>query len=256
MALTLLGSGNARIEHGDVSELAGATAMAVAFTIKIAGTLTGNRFCGQWGATATEESFLVAINDTDEIGFVVNAGGGALFGRKTTGLNIATSTLFRCCLIWWATGNMELWVNGSLETDTSWFAGTVSTLQDATTTVFVGHEATSTIDGVDGDYSEFALWAGLAADRMPSDIAKAISNGWSPQIWPHDAVIHDRLQSTARHFDRLDNYTSTLTGGANADSPGLIKPAAPQIFLPIAAPPVGGFFSRTYYDQHLGGGSN
>lgn len=234
MAIELLGAGDDRLEFGDISGIAGLTDMTIAFTIKTTGTLTGERLMGQWESAGLAQAFLCQLVDTNEIGFVVSDGTDSVnfFGRKTTDSPIAVDSLLRVvCTVALGTPDVEIWVNGSIRADISWFSGSSASIVDSNKVVFVGHEAESSADGVDGDYSEIAIWN----HKVPDWVAIAYGKGFSPAIYRSGGLLYCKAINTGFLIDEWGGNTVTNTGGANAVHPSIIYPYSPQIITAPAA---------------------
>lgn len=228
MAVNLLGANSAKIDFGDIANIAGLTQITVAFTIKpTAGTVTGQRFFGQWGPTS--QAFVIYVNDNDELEWLVTDN-SSYWGRKTSGLNLASGSTYRVVIqqnfqsyVWgMATG---IWVNGVAQSLTADNSGGVSTMFNSTRTVAAGYETASPAAGVDGDYSEIAIWSGA----VPSDFAAAYGIGYSPRFYPIGGLHYWPLTSTSDLADVWGSANGTNTAGTNATHPSIITPVAPTL---------------------------
>jgi hypothetical protein len=234
MAITLAGSGNDRVDFGDIAAIAGATAITVAVTLKPSAinAATNNRVIHQW-ASSTFGAFLIQVVDTDELGFTVR-NGSSLYGPKTTALNLTAGNTYRIVARIGGLGGTKtqsIWVNGSAATTTAWFSGSPASIQNSTSSVQVGHETAETSDGVDGDYSEAAIWL----ESVPDWVAEAYGQGYTALVYQKNQLLYAPLENTSRTNDIVGGLTGTLTGGATADHPRIIYPAWPEIILPAAA---------------------
>jgi hypothetical protein len=234
MAITLAGSGNDRVDFGDIAAIAGATAITVAVTLKPSAinAATNNRVIHQW-ASSTFGAFLIQVVDTDEIGFTVR-NGSLLYGPKTTALNLTAGNTYRIVARIGGLGGTKtqsIWVNGSAATTTAWFSGSPASIQNSTSSVQIGHETAETSDGVDGDYSEAAIWL----ESVPDWVAEAYGQGYTALVYQKNQLLYAPLENTSRTNDIVGGLTGTLTGGATADHPRIIYPAWPEIILSAAA---------------------
>jgi hypothetical protein len=234
MAITLAGSGNDRVDFGDIAAIAGATAITVAVTLKPSAinAATNNRVIHQW-ASSTFGAFLIQVVDTDELGFTVR-NGSSLYGPKTTALNLTAGNTYRIVARIGGLGGTKtqsIWVNGSAATTTAWFSGSPASIQNSTSSVQIGHETAETSDGVDGDYSEAAIWL----ESVPDWVAEAYGQGYTALVYQKNQLLYAPLENTSRINDIVGGLTGTLTGGATADHPRIIYPAWPEIILSAAA---------------------
>jgi hypothetical protein len=234
MAITLAGSGNDRVDFGDIAAIAGATAITVAVTLKPSAinAATNNRVIHQW-ASSTFGAFLIQVVDTDELGFTVR-NGSSLYGPKTTALNLTAGNTYRIVARIGGLGGTKtqsIWVNGSAATTTAWFSGSPTSIQNSTSSVQIGHETAETSDGVDGDYSEAAIWL----ESVPDWVAEAYGQGYTALVYQKNQILYAPLENTSRTNDIVGGLTGTLTGGATADHPRIIYPAWPEIILSAAA---------------------
>jgi hypothetical protein len=234
MAITLAGSGNDRVDFGDIAAIAGATAITVAVTLKPSAinAATNNRVIHQW-ASSTFGAFLIQVVDTDELGFTVR-NGSSLYGPKTTALNLTAGNTYRIVARIGGLGGTKtqsIWVNGSAATTTAWFSGSPTSIQNSTSSVQIGHETAETSDGVDGDYSEAAIWL----ESVPDWVAEAYGQGYTALVYQKNQLLYAPLENTSRTNDIVGGLTGTLTGGATADHPRIIYPAWPEIILSAAA---------------------
>jgi hypothetical protein len=234
MAITLAGSGNDRVDFGDIAAIAGATAITVAVTLKPSAinAATNNRVIHQW-ASSTFGAFLIQVVDTDELGFTVR-NGSSLYGPKTTALNLTAGNTYRIVARIGGLGGTKtqsIWVNGSAATTTAWFSGSPASIQNSTSSVQIGHETAETADGVDGDYSEAAIWL----ESVPDWVAEAYGQGYTALVYQKNQLLYAPLENTSRTNDIVGGLTGTLTGGATADHPRIIYPAWPEIILSAAA---------------------
>lgn len=240
MAVELLGSGNDRVEYGDIAAIAGLTGISVAITILPDSPLAGgSRLAGQWGSAGSEEAFLLQNNagsGTDDVGFVVT-GDTTREGRRTTSGFFTAGSVQRIVAKWDAATAVSIWANGSQQADQSWFGGNVSTLFDSPANVFIGHESEQIVDGVNGDYAEFAIWG----EEIPDDIAAAYGKGYCPLIYPRNLILYSRLINANDINDIVGGITGSGTGVASADHPRMIYPRRQRLAYPATAAPAADF---------------
>ena len=220
MAINLLGSGDARLESS-LDDTDGSTSLSVAFTV-VPSAITGNlRFCGRWGPLTTDQGFLVASIDTNELFFGVHKSGGGFVARshKTTGLNLANGTTYRVVCRWRASDQaMEIWVNGNQET-TSQVDGGSPASQDSAVSFYVGREQSTPVDGEDGDYSEVALWT----EYVPDWFCIAYGKGYSPEFYKTANGLHYwPLPNTSHLTDRWGVTNMTNTAGTSSSHAAVI----------------------------------
>lgn len=243
MAINLLGSGNAQLDYGNPTGNNGA--LTIALTVTPSSIVDDTRLVSQWGNTRAEEQFIVRLVDTDEIGFIIADNiTGSWKGRKTTALNLTAGTTYRIVFRWRGQnfGNeIKIWVNGatpSLTTDVNDINAITTT--HSTNTVQLGYETDQGgVDGVDGNYCEFAMWDGA----VRAENCLAMSNGFSPQFFCAGAgdgsttatpMFYTPLHDTSRLIDYWHNLTITNTNGTTADHPAVIYPHSAFLGEPTA----------------------
>jgi hypothetical protein len=235
MAVNLLGASNARVDFGDLAIDAGVTALTVSITFLASAVADDERLASHWGAVSANLAWVLAVTDTNELAIAVSDGGGggaSLLGRKTTDLDFATGTLYRCVFRWRADPKaMEIWVNGVNRT-VGIFAGldgTPATLTDSSSSIQVGHETAEGLDGVDGDYSEFAIHPVY----MPDHYCIAYGNGYSPRFYPRANSFYCPLWNTSNLLDIWSSAVGSNSSGTNAAHPPIIKPIGlhPAVFV-------------------------
>lgn len=252
MAVNLLGTSDARVDFGDVAALSGITNFSVCITVNASSIANDERIISQWGGSATtEQAWLIAIQDTDEIGFVVQSG-LAYYGRKTSGLNLVTGTTYRI-VITIAFGSppvISIWVNGVSQSLVAWVGSSnVTSMLNSSTSVQVGHETDETVDGIDADYSEFAMFSRVLSNAE----CEAYGKGFSPALFSQaNRILYAPLINTSSLQDRWGGITGTNSSGTNAAHPGVIYPAPPlSIPFVAAAAPTGHPAIRRYSKSDL-----
>jgi len=242
MAVELLGAGNDRLDFGDIASVDSLTEISVAFSIKPAsGGLVGNRLISKWGSTSAKEQIISQLVNTDEIGFFVTKGGTGTangVGRQTNATNpLVAGTLIRVVFRWKASPkSIDIWVNGVNQSVITWIANaTPVDLGTGSTNLQVGHETDETSDGVDGDYSEIAIWD----HKIPDNVAIAYGKGFSPLIYPKGGLVYCRALNSSHLVDEWGGNTVTPTGAADAPHPAVYYPRRPSIITAPAAAPGG-----------------
>jgi len=224
MALELLNGGDARVEFGACSGVNGATQLTVSIWITPDSPKAGGtRLCGRWGSGGN--TWLVGTSGTgDRIEFIVSDGSN-LFGERTAASSITLGSLNRVVLRWDYNGGspvMNAYINGSADSMTSLYGGTVTSLNTSTSETFVGHEAAESADGIDGDYSEFAVWSTYLTDTQ----AQNISNNYAADWYPTDGVVYVPLTNTSTLTDQFNSNDGTQTGASNATHPTVTQSAS------------------------------
>lgn len=226
MAVNLLGASDARVNFGDVA-IGGATAITVAFTIRTPAALTGSFFITQWGNLLAEQALLIDRVDTDEIEILVAQGGGSAvyYGLKTTDAAIATSSLLRIVgRIDLVTPSIDIWINGAVRTGTLTFNDGPTSIANANSPLCVGHQTDFPGDGVDGEYSEFAIWL----EKVPVWVAEAYGKGMSPAFYRNaNSFLYAPMVNVANLRDIWTSGTGTNTAGTDAAHPPVYYPSAP-----------------------------
>jgi hypothetical protein len=110
---------------------------------------------------------------------------------------------------------LEIWVNGVSKSLTSENLDSVTSLGNSTTTVEVGSESDETLDAVDGNYSEFAMWN----HNIPNWVKIAYGKGMSPAYYRNGGLLYSRLANTGFLRDEWGGVNPTSSGVANAAHP-------------------------------------
>lgn len=222
MAITLVGSGNDRLDFGDPASFAGVTGFSFFIIHKPSSVTNDARIAGQWS-----DNFLFAIQDSDEIGFVVKETTGPVFyGKKTTDLNMSAGNEYRI-LVTVAFGSpptIHIYVNGTDRTVAEFVgSGNVTEMSDAAQAFQVGHETSSATDGNDGDYSELAIWSRALTGLAGGEATELTVNNKLPTcIDATGRLIYLPMANTTDLTDQWGSITASLTGGANATHPTMV----------------------------------
>lgn len=228
MAINLVGSSNASLGFGDLAGLAGVSGLTVSITLKPSTVASDLRVCGQWNSFASQDSFLLTSTDTNELLWVV-VGAAGLFGKKTSTLNLSAGTTYRI-VTRWSGSTMGIDVNGVQYPLTSVFNNSVTTLNNGANAVRVGETADGT-NGLDGDYSEFAIHTTL----MPNAYAAAYGAGYSPKFWRQNGLLYCRAINSNYLIDEWGGAPVTNASGTTAAHPRIILPRRRTIYLPATS---------------------
>ena len=225
-AINLLGASDATVEFGDALGTGNPTAFTVAFTWRSAASISGSlRMAGQWSGAigGSQQAWLVQTMSATNFGCIVHGGALSYHGKQTTDNPLATTTTHRIVCTW-QTGTpntMRIWVNG-VESTTSTFVGAadLSSMHDSVAETFLGREDDESVDGEDGDYSEFALWT----TAVPAHVVAAYSAGISPHFFRPGGVFYAPL---ANHTDLRNLWggtSGTNTAGTSSAHPSMYRP--------------------------------
>ena len=229
MSVSLLSASTARLDFGNPAILNTLpSAISIAFTITPTGsTANGNRFLSKWSADSITagQAFLWYQVDTDEIAFLLHSNLPAFyFSKKTTAVNMAGGTTYR--IVGTFQGGsppvLAIWVNGVSQTLTSIDASNVNVLQDTTTNVQVARETVEGVNGVDGVYSEVAIWL----EVVPDWVARGYGQGMSPRFYRNNGILYAPCWNTASAslLDQWGGNVGTNSGGTTATHPAVIYP--------------------------------
>jgi hypothetical protein len=224
MAVELLGASDARVEWGAQQFPAAISALTIAITIRTSGTLAGTWLCSQWGILASGQAFGLVRHNTNDIQLSIRGPEG-IWSQATDTAFLATNTTYRLVTTVTLSGTptMNHYVNGALQTDTTLSGAAVTVMQDVIHPIGIGHNAATSEDGVDGDYSEFAIWDHV----VPDWVIQGYANGMSPAMYRHGGLFYAPCWS-ATHAPDLWSYwgSPTATAAATAAHPRVYYPAA------------------------------
>lgn len=243
-----LGLSAAWAKYGSVPEIGDSPALSMAFRMTPQSSPFGARLAQKWTGGTSTQAMLCAINDTDEIGFLISDSGGTRFGKKTTGLNLTGDEEYGFVFTWIAgsPGTIHIVVNGVDQAVTDWInTGNPATLNNTANDFGFGTDINNCYRG---DYTEGALWN----TEVPLEVAKAISLGASPVIWQHGLVLYDPLSSTSDAIDIVGGREADLKGASTATSPLQLRGIMPlmmQSYKASAAPAASALLQMTneYY---------
>lgn len=219
MAVTLLGSANAYIRVPNPTYPT-RTVLTVAFTFKPA-AITPNRLVSEWGGVTSEQAWMIGCAAAG-IGLTVR-GGGAYFVKDSSGFTPVAGTTYHIAARWKGSGaggtEWALWINGARITLVDgWAVNPVAEFTDTSQHVELGRETDESINGVDGDYSEWAIWSAALADAVCLDL----SNGRLPECYPTNGFMYWRGATITDLADRFGANVLTQSGGSNATHPTMV----------------------------------
>jgi len=239
VAINLLGSTDSRVNFGAVA-IAGFTAITVAFTIRTAASLVGTFFVTKWGNLLNEQALLIDRINTDEIEVLVaqNSGSAVYYGVATTDSPVTTSTLLRVvCRMDIAGVTADIWVNGAVRSMANTFTDGPTAIGTSAGDMCVGQQPFHPADGVDGDYSEFAIWS----EKVPDWVAESYGKGMSPAFYRRStSFLYSRLSNTSDMRDIWTSGTGAHNNGIDAAHPSIYYPATPLSTFPGVVPAGGG----------------
>lgn len=227
MAVNLVAGSSAKIDFGDIADLAGLGTMTVALTLKpTAAPSTGKRVFGQWGGGSPKLSWLIFITDTDEIEFITTNGAGAFYGKKTSTLNLASGTQYRIVITHDANGagTTHLYINGTDYSLTNDGTGNTA-LANATSTVALGFESDSSSQGQTADYSEVAIWSRVLAAAEVT----GYTEGYAAEFFRTGGLHYWPLTDTSHLTDQWGSAHGTNSSGTNATHPTVIQPGGASL---------------------------
>lgn len=222
MAVQLLGASDARLDFGAALLGGGGggsyTGLTVAFTIKVASSVVGSRFFTKWGSSQT---FLVQLLSTAEIGFVLRGTPSGAYGAyQTTDSPVAANALLRVVCRWnMPTTTATCWVNGSARASSLWFGGLSAgdTVLAGADHVQAGHETLEATDGINGEYSELAIWG----EAVPDWVARAYGLGFSPGIYRKNGLFYCPAWNTSYLIDQWGGFNGTNSSGTTVAHPSV-----------------------------------
>lgn len=219
----------ARVDYGDLSEIAAATTLTFALTVKLtASPTTGEFLIHQFGSTDASAAFLVDVVDTDEVRFLVHSGTGLnYYGWKTQSVNLTNGSTYRIAGRWIVSpASMVIYVNGVQQTLTQTHSSAITSITNVTTPFQIGYNSTRSANCLDGEYSEVALWFGygVGPSTVPDWVLISYGLGMSPAFW-RTPGIYMPLYNTSSLRDRWDGNAGTNSSGTDASHPRMYNPA-------------------------------
>lgn len=195
-------------------------AITVAVTCNISSLVNDDRFASHWGSLATDQGWIIAARTSDNVLFGVHQFPTSVYKIFKTNTNDITG-LVRIVCTWSASEDqIEIWVNGVNKSIVQETGGSPSTLASSTNKLTVGHEIEPSLDAVDGDYSEFAIWD----HKVPDWVAAGYGKGMSPGYYRRGGLLYSKLANTGYLRDEWGGINPTGTGDANAIHPSMYRP--------------------------------
>jgi hypothetical protein len=223
MAVELLGASDARLDWGDLAGVDALTTLSAAVTLKVASSVVGDFIFTKNGDQFVEQVFTIQLANTDEVGFLVqgqNAGSQKYLGRVTTGSPITANALLRILCRWdFPNLTCDCWINGSAAADASWQTGAAVTdvLNANAIPVQAGRCTNYPLDGVNGVYSELAIWD----HWVPDWVASAYGKGFSAKVYRKGGLLYSPAITTAMLIDEWGGAAGTNTGGTTVAHPSV-----------------------------------
>jgi hypothetical protein len=222
MAISLLGTNDARIDYGDIAAIAGVSALTVAATIKLSAVPTESPIMTQWSDIGfANAAFFFGGRPSGAVKFLLSDGSASYYGKQTSSLTMVNGGLYRIIAKLNPAGNVgAIWVNGVSETVVEFVASSSITIANSASPVLVGRETSSPHDGLDGEYAEVAIWTEYVPDSFCGDYGL----GYSPLFYTSNLVFYTKLTSVSDTSDIIGNIAGINTAGTNADHPAVIYP--------------------------------
>ena len=232
MAIDLDDATTDNVDFGDIPT-DGLTAITVAVTVRLtAPAATGRTVTTKANNSWPDLAYTMQIRATDEVGFgVVGSGGNpAVLAMQTTGLNLASGSLYRI-VAWWdaALDDIEIWVNGVLEADAVWQAAPGPTAMRTTNAPHRVGDSNGSVVALGGEYSEVAVWNHV----VPQWFREAYGKGLSPRFYRKGGILYCPLWNTGHLIDQW--------GGMNGTPTGAVSAAHPRVYYPAPSPLLMGF---------------
>lgn len=234
MAVNLSPASDGRFDFGDLAGVGNQGALSFSIILKpTAAVVDGSRVFHDWGVSGNELVFLAALADGDELGFVVSDGSFNFFGRKTTDLNLTNGTTYRIVItiLFGSPPVIHIYVNG-VDKSLVEFIGSSNVTQSIDSpgpgTVQVGHESRESIDGVEGDYSEFAIWQRVLSQAQADEFTL---NNHYPYCCGPAGLLYLPMNDTTNLTDSWGGAPATLTDGSNATHPTMLACSGPSPFF-------------------------
>jgi hypothetical protein len=202
--------------------------MSVAWTIRTASSFnTAGTMVSQWGAFPGDQAFVAQVGNSDELGFVVQSGGADYYGPITTDSPLPqSSNLLRIVVrIDLSPKTSDIWMNGSQRTTTAWFNNSPAFYVNSAEPAAIGLIPTVSA-GVDGEYSEFAVWD----HWVPDWVVIAYGKGRTPQAYQEGGVFYAptvNVQADGLR-DVWGGLAGTNSSGTSAAHPAMYRSEGDQ----------------------------
>lgn len=236
MAIDLTDGGSDHVGYGDIAT-DGLTAITVAVTVRLTdAAVTGRAVATKANNSFPDIAYTLQIRDTDELGFAVVGSGGspASLAMQTTGLNLASGSLYRI-MAWWdaALDDIEIWVNGVLEADAVWLGTPGPTAMRVTNAPARVGSAFGASLALGVECSELAIWNHV----VPQRVREAYGKGMSPRFYRNGGILYAPVVNTDQLRDQWGGVLGVNTGGTNAPHPRVYYPAPSPLTMGHAPPP-------------------
>jgi hypothetical protein len=213
---------SAHLDFGTVYS-ANQTGLTVALTITPSSAANG-RIATKWGGDGTfEQSFNLQCFDSGRVLWGIKASSGVSNHQQTSTGTVAIGTLLRIVGRFTASTTPQLWINGSQASTTTYFSdGTPANASGGTQgEVALGFESDESINGMAGDYAEFAIWL----EAVPDWMAIAYGKGLSPRGYRQNGALYCPLSNTSQLVNEwASGSDGTNTSGTNAAHPSMYFP--------------------------------
>lgn len=237
MAVNLDAETNGGFDFGDLAGLGNQSALSFSLNLRpTAGIVDGTRIFHQWGASANQLCVMCQLTDTDEIGVVVSNDAFVFFGRKTTDLDVASGTLYRIVvtIAFGSPPTIHIYVNG-IDKSLVEFVGSNNVPQSLDSVgglLQVGRETAESTAGVEGDYSEFAIWQRVLTSEQANEFT---ANNRYPSCCGPTGLLYLPMRTQDELIDQWGGVTATLTGGGTTTHPTMVACAGNPFFTTVGA---------------------
>lgn len=211
-----------RFNHGDVTNFDGLSALSVAVFFKLDASSTG-RLITKWGDLASERSFLLERAFTDEIQFAVGDS-STLCAKYTSAANIGTGAWHYAVGVWSTSGNITIYIDGSSQGLTTNFCGAMTTIQNTSKNLEIGHETDESADAIDGQMA----YAGIYKRALTAvDVAEL---RFKPESFQSDGLwaLWDATTVTIKDLSGSNN--NGTPAAASGGGPDEVSDGPPVMF--------------------------
>jgi len=232
------------ITFGTSLSIAGDVMTAV-ITIRTTSTLSGAGVFGQWGK-GSDQSYLLQHLGSGALGFVVEGGGSAKFGRQTSAGAISTNSTHRIVCEYDRNGGtpfINIYVDNSAQSVTPWLASNNIVIANSTSKIFIGASSDWAATPLNVDSAEHAVYNSLVSSKF----IEAYSNGASPSFYPHGRQLYFPAWTTNDNVERQAGRTVSRTGVSDALHPQVFYHYPAQYSPGITAVAGSPWY---YYAQH------
>lgn len=201
----------------------GLTEISILLTWIADNPLVGTSFVSKWGTTA-QRPILVQNNGSNQLDFLVASATDVIRQVRTVSVIIAGGAVNRLVFRWRASDQlMAVTNNGSHASLTGILGGSPASLGGDTFAWQYGSQTSESKNAGAGAYAEAAVFRRFITD----DEAVAYGKGVSPELLGSSSRLsYLKLMRTTLLNDLWRGTTATLTGGTQADHPGMIYAAS------------------------------